>query len=60
MDNRSTFLYFKEIDQGMLLIVLLASASARRYVEGKGCFIFRRGVTEREDQSVYIDWTWNA
>ena len=60
MDNRLKFLYFKIIVQGMLLKVSLASASARRYVIGKGCFIFRRGVTEWEYQSVYIDWTWNA
>lgn len=60
MDNRLKFLYFRKIDQGVLLTTFFASASARRYVIEERCFIFRRGVTEWEDQSVCIDCTWNA
>ena len=60
MDNRSIFLYFMEIDRRLELRASLASVPARGYVEGEGCSCFRRGVTERDDQSVCIDWTWNA
>ncbi len=60
MDNRLIFLYFNVIVQGPMLIVLQASVTARWYVYGKGCVCLRCGVTEREDQSVCIDWTWKA
>lgn len=43
-----------------MLIVLQASVTARWYVYGKGCVCLRCGVTEREDQSVCIDWTCKA
>ena len=60
MDNRLIFLYFRRIAQGFRLRVLSATAPAREYVDGKGYRTPRSGVTEREDQSVCIDWTWNA
>lgn len=57
MDNRLIFLYFMKIVKGYLLIALPASVTARWYVCEEGYFYFRSGVTEREDQSVCIDWT---
>lgn len=60
MDNRLIFLYFVRIVKGLSLIVLLASVSFGRYVDGTGFLRFRCGVTEWEDQSVCIDWTLNA
>ena len=60
MDNRLIFLYFVKIAKACILRVLSASVPAREYVDGKGRVPARCGVTEWEDQSVYIDWTWNA
>ena len=60
MDNRLIFLYFVKIDRVCIERVLSASVPAREYVDGKVLVPARCGVTEREDQSVCIDWTWNA
>jgi hypothetical protein len=60
MGNRSIFLYFVEIDQGFRVITLPASVPFGGYVSGEGSRRPRCGVTEREDQIVCIDCTWNA
>ena len=60
MDNRLIFLYFVRIAKLCSLIVLLASVPFGGYVDGTGFLQDRCGVTEWEDQSVCIDWTWNA
>ena len=39
---------------------LLASTPFGEHVDGTGFLHGRCGVTEREDQSVCIDWTWKA
>jgi hypothetical protein len=57
MDNRLIFLYFKKIAQDFRLRIWWATAPAREYVLWKGYRTSRSGVTEREDQSVCIDWT---
>lgn len=60
MDNRLIFLYFVRIVQDWQLIVLSASGSFGSYVYGTGFCQARCGVTEWENQSVYIDWTLNV
>lgn len=60
MDNRLIFLYFVQIVRDSVLIVWPASVPAREYVSWKGYAASRCGVTEREDESVCIDWTWKA
>ena len=60
MDIRLIFLNFVTIVPTCIVIALLASAPAREYVDGEGSVPVRCGVTEREDQSVRIDWTCNA
>ena len=60
MDNRLIFLYFVQIVRACILKVLLASTPAREHVDEKGWVPARCGVTEREDQSVRIDCTWNV
>jgi hypothetical protein len=59
MDNRLIFLYFVKIAQTCIERALSASALAREYVDEEVLVPVRCGVTEWEDQSVRIDWTWN-
>jgi hypothetical protein len=60
MDNRLIFLYLLLIAQGFRLRAFIASTPAREHVVGEGCLKPRCGVTEQEDWSVRIDWTWNT
>lgn len=57
MDNRSIFLYFVRIAQDSIMKALLASTPFGEHVDEEGLVASRCGVTEREDQSVCIDWT---
>ena len=60
MDNRLIFLYFCKIAKERSLISQSASTPFGGHVCREGCVQSRSGVTEREDQSVCIDCTWNA
>ena len=60
MDIRLIFLNFKRIAQCPPLRAWTASTPAREHVFREGYEGCRCGVTEREDQSVCIDWTWKA
>ena len=60
MDIRSIFLNFVEIAQWPLLRACLASTPFGEHVGREGWCGCRRGVTEWEDRSVRIDWTWKA
>ncbi len=45
------------IAQDSIMRILPASTPFGEHVSGKGLVASRCGVTEREDQSVCIDWT---